>query len=169
VASENFHEHLPALRGAVRATLDKASTRYAELRSAYSISLRSLLQDLEAKPEWSRLESDDREEIAARLTASGLPEKPAHGREVADLRLVLARESNIPALRAELENEIQRRLPPPLTPSEPMPPPIEEVVNFSDLEPPDIIRTTGDLETWLSSLRARLDGLLRANKLIRFR
>jgi hypothetical protein len=169
LASENFHEHLPALRGAVRATLDRVSTRYAERRATYAASLKSLLNELEAKPEWSRLDPDDQEEIAGRLTVSGLPEKPAHGREVADLRLVLARESNIAGLRAELEIETQRRLPPLPTPPEPITPPTEEVVNFSDLVPPDIIRTRGDLEVWLSSLRARLDELLRANKLIRFR
>jgi hypothetical protein len=169
LASENFHEQLPALRGAVRATLDKVSTRYAERRTAYSISLKSLLQHLEAKPEWARLESDDREDIATRLTVSALPEKPAHGREVADLRLVLARESNIAGLRAELENELQRRLPPTPARPEPITPPTEEVVNFSDLGPPDVIRTRGDLEVWLSSLRARLDELLRTNKVIRFK
>jgi hypothetical protein len=169
LASENFHEHLPALRGAVRSTLDRISTRYAERRSAYATSLKSLLQELEAKPEWSRLESDDREEIAARLASSGMPERPALGREVADLRLVLARESSMTTLRGELEKEIQRRLPPLPTAPEPKEPPTEEVVEFSNLMPSETIRTRGDLEAWLSSLRARLDELLRTNKVIRFR
>jgi hypothetical protein len=169
LASENFHEHLPGLRGAVRSTLDRVTTRYAERQGAYATSLKSLLQKLEAKPEWSRLESDDREEIAARLASSGLPERPAPGREVADLRLVLARESNIAVLRGELEKEIQRRLPPPPTPPEPKEPPAEEVVEFSNLMPSEVIRTRDDLEAWLSFLRARIEELLRSNKVIRFR
>jgi hypothetical protein len=169
LASENFHEQLPALRSAVRSTLDRVSARYAERRSTYATSLKSLLQDLEAKPEWSRLEADDREEIAGRLTPSGLPEKPTPGREVADLRLVLARESNIAGLRAESEEEIQRRLPPPPTPPVPKEPPTEEVVKFSDLMPLEVIRTRDDLESWLSSLRARIEELLKSNKIIRLR
>lgn len=169
LASENFHEQLTALRGAVRSTLDRVSTRYAECRTAYATSLKSLLKEVEAKPEWSRLEPDDREEIAARLTSPGLPENPVPGREVADLRLVLARESSLGVLRTELEKEIQRRLPPPPAPSEPKEQPTEEVVNFADLIPPEVIRTKEELEVWLSSLRTRIEELLKSNKIIRLR
>jgi len=145
------------------------STRYTERRSAYAASLKSLLKDLEAKPEWLRLEPDDREEIAGRLTSPGLPEKPARGREVADLRLVLARESSLPGLRAELENEVARRLPPPPPLPERREPPTEEVVEISTLVPPEVIRSKADLETWVSSLRARIEELLKSNKIIRLK
>src|SRR5262249_20620382 len=74
LASENINEHLPALRGAVRSTIDRVKGRYAERRDAYQTSLRAILKELEAKPEWSRLESDDREEIARRLIPTGIPE-----------------------------------------------------------------------------------------------
>jgi hypothetical protein len=91
------------------------------------------------------------------------------GREIADLRLLLTRHASIGILRAELEEEIQRRLPPPPTPPEPEEPPTEEVVEFLDLVPLEVIRNKDDLEAWLSSLRARMDQLLRTNKVIRFR
>jgi hypothetical protein len=169
LASENFHEHLPALRGAIRSTLERVSIRYIQGRGAYAAAQSNLRRDLEAKPEWARLESDDREEIAGRLASCGLPERPVPGREIADLRLLLTRHASIGILRAELEEEIQRRLPPPPTPSEPKEPPTEEVVEFLDLVPLEVIRNKDDLEAWLSSLRARMDQLLRTNKIIRFR
>ena len=61
-------EHLPALRGAVRSTLDRVRIRYSEHRIKYTTSLHSILSEFESKPEWSRLETDDREELAKKLT-----------------------------------------------------------------------------------------------------
>jgi hypothetical protein len=166
LTSDNIHEHLAGLRGAVRATLDRVASRYAERRSSYVESLQSILRYLEAKPEWSRLDPDDREEIAKRLTSSGVPEAPTKGREVTELRRLLARESSLNTLRAELNTEIARRQPQRPEPEEP---PTEEVVDFASVMPPEVIRTRDELETWLSTLRAQLDQLLRSNKVIRFR
>jgi hypothetical protein len=169
LASENIQEHLAALRGAVRSTLDRVKSRYGERRSTYAASLESILKEFEAKPEWSRLESDDREELARKLIPSGFSETPAAGREMADLRLLLARESAINTLKAEVAGEVQRRLPTPPPPIERKEPPTEEVVEFGDLMVPEVIRSTDDLETWLSSLRAQLHELLKSNKIIRIR
>jgi hypothetical protein len=169
LASENVQDHLPALRGAVRATLDRVRVRYAERRSVYAKSLESVLKEFEAKPEWSRLESDDREELAGRFTPKGLPGTPVQGREMPDLRLLLAREAALSSLRAEVEREVQRRLPAPPPPPEPKEPPTEEVVEFSDLMVPEVIRTEGDLEGWLSSLRTQLRELLKSNRIIRIK
>jgi hypothetical protein len=66
-----------------------------------------------------------------------------------------------------VETEIQRRLPvPPPTPK-PKEPPTEEAIGFADLVMPDVIRTRDDLDAWLGALRAQLDELLQANKVIR--
>jgi len=166
LASESVHEHLAGLRGAVRATLGRVNVRYSERRRIYVDALQSILKELEAKPDWLRLQPDDREEIARRLAPAGVTDKPTSGREVADLRLLLAREANINSLRAEVEAEIQRRLPaPPPPPSEP---PTEEVVDLQDLLPVEGIRTASDLDSWLISLRAQLGALLRSNKIVRF-
>jgi hypothetical protein len=169
LVAENIQEHLPALRGAVRSTLDRVRMRYSEHRIKYTTSLHSILREFEAKPEWSRLETDDREELAKKLTPYGLPEVSVAGREVSDLRLLLARESAINALRTEVAGEIQRRLPPPPTPAVPKEPPTEELVDFADLMIPEVIKTTADLEGWLSSLRAQLNELLKSNRIIRIK
>jgi hypothetical protein len=169
LVAENIQEHLPALRGAVRSTLDKVRIRYSEHRNKYTTSLHSILSEFESKPEWSRLETDDREELAKKLTPYGIPEVSVAGREVSDLRLLLARESAINALRTEVAGEIQRRLPPPPTPVVPTEPPSEELVDFADLMIPEVIKSTADLEGWLSSLRAQLNELLKSNRIIRIK
>ena len=97
----------------------------------------------------------------------GLPEVSVAGREVSDLRLLLARESAIGALRTEVAEEIQRRLPPPPPPIAPKEPPTEELVDFADLMVPEVIQSTADLEGWLSSLRTQLNELLKSNRIIR--
>jgi hypothetical protein len=169
LASENVQEHLPALRGAVRSTLDRVKARYQERRLAYAGSLQAILREFEAAPDWTRLEPDDREELAQKVAPQGLSEMPAIGREVADLRLLLAREANVNALRAEVAGEIRRRLPAPPLPSGPKEPPTEEVVDLADLSIPEVIKTTDDVDAWLSSLRVRLTELLRSNKIVRIR
>jgi hypothetical protein len=168
LAAENIQEHLPAIRGAVRSTIDRVKSRYAEHRSAYAASLQSTLRAFEDKPEWSRLETDDREELAKKLAPYELPEHSVTGREVSDLRLLLARESTINALRTEVAGEIQRRLPPP-SPTVPKEPPTEELVDFADLMVPEVIQSTADLEGWLSSLRSQLNELLKSNRIIRIK
>jgi hypothetical protein len=169
LTAENIQEHLPALRGAVRSTVDRVKNRYLERRSAYAASLRSVLREFETKPEWSRLEPEDREELATKVTPYGLPEVLVEGREVSSLRLLLARESAINALTSEVAEEIQRRLPPPPPTVAPTKPPTEQVVDFADLMVPEVIQSTDDLEGWLSSLRAQLNQFLKSNKIIRIK
>jgi hypothetical protein len=169
LASDNVQDRLPALRGAIRAALDRIRVRYNERRGTYAKSLESILREFEAKPEWSRLEPDDREELAERFTPGGLPEIPAQSREMQDLRLLLVREAALNSLRAEVEREVQRRLPVPPMPPEPKEPPTEEVVEFADLMVPEVIRTEGDLEGWLTSLRTQLRELLKSNRIVRIK
>lgn len=167
--SENIQDHLPALRGAVRSALERVKSRYRERRALYAKALQSILQEFEASADWARLEPDDREELAKKLAPQGLPETPAAGREIADLRFLLARQAGIQALQAEVATEIQRRLPVPLTPPEPSEPPTEEIVDWNDLAIPEVIKTSDDLEGWLSGLRARFSELLRTNKTVRIK
>lgn len=167
LSSENFPEGLPSLRGAMRSTIDSVSERYIERRKAYGEALQGTLRTLEALPEWTRIAPEDRAEIAVRFTtASGLPEVPNEGSEIRELRFLLARDSALASLRAEAEAEIRKRVPAP-----PLPrtgeAASEEVVNLSDLAPADLLRTTSDLESWLSALRMRLEELLRTNKHVR--
>jgi hypothetical protein len=169
LAAQNIQEHLPALRGAVRSTIDRVKSRYAERRSAYAASLQAIVREFEAKVEWSRLETDDREELAKKLTPYGLPDISVGGREVSDLRLLLARESAINALRTEVAAEIHRRLPAPPPTVTPKEPPTEELVDFADLMIPEVIQSHADLEGWLSSLRNQLNELLKSNRIIRIR
>jgi hypothetical protein len=168
LSSENFPEGLPSLRGAMRSTIDSVRDRYIERRRAYGQALQGTLRTLEALPEWTRIAPEDREEVAARFTeAAGLSETPNEGNEIKDLRLLLARESALALLRTEAETEIRKRVPPPAPPTgEPVG---EEVVSLSELAPSDILRTTSDLESWLSGLRARLEELLRSNKHVRIK
>jgi len=169
LTSESFHERLPALRGAVRATLDRLGARYCQRRAAFDDSLRAARSALEASPEWLRVSIEDRNEIMGRLDGSQLPATPEAGRETAQLRLLLAREAGLNALKAELEAEVRRRVPPPPEPPEPAGPPVEEEIDVADLAVPEVIRSAADLEAWLSALQAKLAGLLKENKVIRFR
>jgi hypothetical protein len=169
LTADNIQEHLPALRGAVRATIDRVKRRYAERRNAYAASLQSILREFEDKAEWSRLETEDREELAKKLTPYNLPELSVAGREVSDLRFLLARESAINALRTEVAGEVRRRLPAPPPTVTPKEPAAEELVDFADLMIPEVIQSTADLEGWLSSLRTQLNELLKLNRIIRIR
>jgi hypothetical protein len=169
LAAEDFQERLPALRSAVRSTVDRVKSRYSERRTAYLASLQSMLREFEDTPAWSRLEPDDREELARKLTPTGLPETSGAGRELADLRRLLARESTITALKTEVAGEIQRRLPHTPPTEAPKETPTEELVGFADLMVPDVIQSTADLDGWLSSLRAQLNELLKSNRIIRIR
>jgi hypothetical protein len=167
LASDNIQVHLPGLRAATRATLDRVKSRYADHRRTYSVALESILKEFETMPEWSRIAPEDREELAGRVTARGLPDVSQAGREVADLRLLLAREAAIGSLKVEVEGEIQRRLPPTPAPAKPVEAPTEEIIAFADLLIPEVIRTDDDLESWLSSLRSQLHELLKSNRFIR--
>jgi hypothetical protein len=139
-----------------------------ERRSAYGDALQGTLRTLEALPEWTRIAPEDREEIATRFTeAAGLRQTPNQGSEIRDLRLLLARESALASVRAEAEVEIRRRVLPSTPPNGE--PAGEEVVSLSELAPSDLLRTTSDLESWLSGLRTRLQELLRMNKHVRIK
>lgn len=167
--SESFHERLPDLRGAVSRTLDRVKGRFAERREAYETDLKAALAALEAMPEWLQLGDEDREEIARNLTDAAVPAEARPGEEVADLRLLLARSASLPSLRTQLEAEVRRRVPKPSEPPLPSEPTVEELLDISELAPADMLRTSTDLENWLSAIRNRLMALLRSNKYVRFK
>ena len=169
LGSENFQERQPALRGDVRSVLDQVRTEYQARHMRYAESVRETIQELESLPEWTRITPEDREEIAARFAANPLPTTPEPGREVAELRRLLAREASLAALRAEATQEIRRRVPPPAQPAIAPAEATEEIIELTELAPPEFLRNTADLESWLSSLRARLGEVLRANRYIRVR
>jgi hypothetical protein len=169
LGSENFYERLPAVRGAIRSTLDRVSARYSERRASCATSLQTILKTLEGMTEWIRLAPEDQEEIANKLTLADMPGKARTGREIGDLRFVLGREGAVAAIRSDLETEVRKRVPAPPTLPTPPEPPTEETVSLSDLSPPEVIETQSDLDSWLSTIRQQISELLRSNKVIRFR
>jgi hypothetical protein len=169
LASESFYEKLPALRAAVRSTLDRVRARYAERRAGFASAVQSARSRLEAMPEWLLVSAEDRDEIIRRLDGSEFPTAPEQNREVAQLRLLLAREAGLNSALTRLEAEVRRRVPAPPTVPVPEPPAEEAEVDVADLPTPDVIRTRADLDAWLASLREQLVDLLRQNKAIRFR
>ena len=167
LGSENFHEHLPALRAAMRSTVDRVKAAYAAHRAGYEAALQSSIKGLEAMPEWARVAAEDREDIAGKFRITEIAETPADGRLASAFRLLLTREAGLASLRKEAEEEVRRR-----TPAQtPLPPPpgtvTEEVIDVADLIPPDAISTKADLDAWITSLRARLEELLKSSKVIR--
>lgn len=166
LGSEGFYEHLSALRGTVRSISDRVRHCYAEQRAAFVEKTRQALQALESLPEWTHISPEDREDIARPFSTDTFPATATEGRAVADLRLLLARDAALDRLRADAQAEVERRVPPPPEPDEP---PTEELVNLTELAPPDVLRSFPDLENWLSSVRKRLQELLRANRHIRVR
>jgi hypothetical protein len=166
LGTESFHEHLPALRSAVRAITDSVRHCYAERRTAFVGAAKEALQSLEALPEWTQILPEDREDIARLFATDAFPTTTTDGRALAELRLLLARMTTLDRVRADGQVEVARRAPPPPEPEEP---PKEESVNLVELAPPDVLRSIADLENWLSSLRKRLQELLRANRHIRVR
>jgi hypothetical protein len=166
--SENIHERLPALRSAVRSLLDQVQATYRERRVRYEESLHQAVQALEALPDWTRITAEDREEIVARFTSVTLPSVPPAGREVTELRRLLARDSGLPALRTEVGEEVCRRVPP-----APIPPdqtePGEETFDLAELAPRGVIDSATALDAWLSSIRSRLETVLHLGKKVRVR
>lgn len=167
LTSEQIHERLPGLRGAVASITARIADRYADRRKAHAGALQEALAALEATLEWPLITPEDREEIARHFIPSDLPEVAQPGRELSLLRLILTREVSLPQLKARAEAEVRRRVPTPLLPPVEQPPAEEEPVNVADLAPAETLRTPADLDAWLAGLRARLMTLFRANKVIR--
>lgn len=167
LGSENCHEHVPALRAAIRSTLHRVKASYAAHRASYGAALQSSIKTLEALPNWALLAVDDREEIVGKFRIDEIVETPDDGRVVSAFRLLLTREAGLASLRKVAEEEVWRRIPEPPTPTSLSGAGTEEVIDMAELIPPDAIRTKDDLEAWLTGLRSRLEELLRASKVIR--
>jgi hypothetical protein len=169
LGSENFHEHLTALRTAIRSTLDRVRSEYQARRVRFDQAVREAVNALEAMPEWTRITPEDQEEIAARFESDSLPTAPTERREVIDFRRLLAREAGLTALRAEAAEEVRRRVPPPPISPEMEAESREEIFDLNELVPPNVIATVADLDSWLSLIRDRLEGLLRRGRKVRLR
>lgn len=167
LGSENCHEHVPALRAAIRSTVDRVKAAYAAHRAGYGAALQSSINTLEAMPEWARIAAEDREDIAGKFRITEIAESPDEGRLVSAFRLLLTREAGLVSLLKEAEEEVRRRTPSQPTPPSPLGTVTEEVIDMDELIPPDAIRTKGDLDVWITSLRSRLEELLKASKVIR--
>ena len=157
-------ELFPSIGTTLSSPTDQATIREALGSGA---ALLSSIKTLEALPDWALLAVDDREEIAGKFRSDEIVETPDDARLVSAFRLLLTREAGLASLRKVAEDEVRRRIP-----EQPTPTPLpgagtEEVIDMAELIPPDAIRTKDDLEAWLTGLRARLEELLRASKVIR--
>jgi hypothetical protein len=165
--SENIHERLPGLRGILARIIARVADRYGERRKAYAGNLQDALASLEAMPEWSQIQPEDREDIARQFAIGDLPETAPSGRELSLLRMILAREVGLPQLRIGAEAEVHRRVPRP-SPSGVEPPVTEEEsVDLAEFVPADALKTAADVESWLGQIRGRILALIRANKHVR--
>ena len=166
--SEGFAERLPDLRKVVRMTLDRVVARYQECREAHGASLRAILNLLETMPEWTLVTSEDRSEIAGKLTMGSIPAGPTVGKESSDLRLLLTRDMGLAGLQTKLEAEVRRRVPPPPAPGPTDEVPVSETtIELAELESPAEIRNAADLEGWLSEIRRYVSELLKTSNVVR--
>ncbi len=129
------------------------------------------LTSLEAESDWTKLLDEDREEIAAKLRCD-LSATAENGDPVRLLQTLLVRRRTLPGLIEELKTEIKRRQPP-------VPEPVltpdggngdeagEEIVEADDLVQPVVIVSTEGLDSWLASIREKLEALLKAGKKIK--
>jgi len=186
LACDDFHTRLPALRTSVRSITEAVRTRYAEKHADFTKGAKEVRNSLESMPEWLVISPDDRTEIGARIDGSTLPERPAAGLELSQLRILLARDAALGTLSAQLQGEVRRRVPvivsEPLIEPGPKPgeepgpvgappeePPVEQLVDPAEFPVPELIRTRADLDSWLASLGSQLAEILRQKKIIRFR
>jgi hypothetical protein len=121
--------------------------------------------------QWLDLTPEDRQDIGGRLTALSPPDRPRPQRELADLRLLLTRRTGLAALVETLKHEVAQRAPEDHPESEEHTggaTPSVISITAHDLAPPSSIKTTEDLNTWLTELRERLQVLLSEYSEIRF-
>lgn len=160
LASETFYARLADLRGVERAIRDRAVETYRASLNRCAEELKAIQGRLEARTEWLLVSDDDRADIAARLDL-GLPSTPDSGQELDALKLLLVRLASLPRLEAELVRELERRVPPP--------PPDEVVVDVATLLPTQPLTSTDDLDSWLMTVRSRIEPALADHRSVRLR
>lgn len=169
LSSERFHEQLPALRGVIRSVMDRTTKRYEGERSAYEDELKKALAVLEAEPDWVKLLTEDREEIASKLLCD-LPATAENGDPVRLLQTLLVRRRTLSGAVENLRAEIKQRRPVVPEPGEEgNEPEGEETVEADALIETAVITSKSDLDAWLESLREKLTGLLKLKKHIRIK
>jgi hypothetical protein len=161
LAAESFPERMAELRTALFAVEQGLRTTYAEQRPRFAADTAQGLADLEAIPEWSALDQDDRDAITARLDLADLPLESDNDRPAFDLRRLLTRAARLPTTLADCRAEVRRRIP--ITPpgeSDRDKTPAPQVVALHALMPADPLDTAEAVERWLQSLRQRLTDLI---------
>lgn len=110
------------------------------------------------RPEaWPKVTDDDRAELAGRLAAD-FAGAPAAGKAMAEMRRLLVRRSQLPALERQLLEDLGGRVPKEIKDG---PPSEATEVDISSLVPPVPLRTPDDLKAWLGTLEAQIGEILK--------
>lgn len=165
LASENFLQRLADLRGAVRGIHDCAAEIYAGQVTAYEDDLGEAKLRLEEAEAWTKATDEDRAELAGRLAAD-LPETAAPSMVMAELRRLLVRRSQLPALERQLLEELQCRVPKEIEDGEP---PETTDVDLSSLVPAVPLKNREELKAWLAMLEAQIGEMLKSGSPVRLR
>lgn len=164
--SDDLPARMADLRGAMRRLLEKATSRYSELRTQVENERREALKELERQPDWARLDPQDQEELGERLLRVDLPEKPRPGQEVIALGHARSRRAGLSGRLQEVEAEVRRRGPEPPV-EEPEEPPgtrgVERIL-VRDLVPKGRLTSEADVSSWLDRVRARLHAALQQDR-----
>ena len=166
--SERFFELLPDVRSALQTAREKIQARLNTESDSYSQALADARANLEAMPEWQRLEDADRADLAGRLIYQ--PAAPNGLRELLTAyKNVLFKASSLPGRFADLRSEVSKLG----APEE-----VEILVDgdetetesmaFSSLRPTQVIVTEVELEVWLNAIKQRVMERIQAGKKIRF-
>jgi hypothetical protein len=165
--SERFYEILPDVRTTLQNARERLTGLFHHLEYAYQSALQEAQLDLEALPEWKRVEDVDRAEIAGRLIYQ--PATLNSLIEVLNAYKALLFLHNGLASRLNGWREEVKRLGVEVVIDEPETESVPEIetVSFASLRPSALIAREADLDTWLNSLKQRLLERLKAGKKIR--
>ena len=119
-----------------------------------------------------RVLPEDREEIDARLRRD-VPDEPDRGNPIRSLQVLLVRRAALAGHTGELRREVNRRVPPVpesagITKTEDEYA-VELVLDAATLLTPTVIRTSQDLEGWLTALREKIAAFLKEKKFVRIK
>ena len=166
-ASEAFHQNLPEIRQVVNRITSSMDPRVVQIGAAFTEERQNALDSLEAMPAWARLADEDRQQIARELLALSVPEAEP-GQPWVRLRTLISRRNALPRLAERLREEVIRRMPPPEDVSEGAAE-LEDVSVAELASDETLLRSEGEVNAWLDSVRVRLLGILRSRKHIRLR
>jgi hypothetical protein len=175
--SNRFHERIPELRSIIRSLSDKTSAQYLSEKKELDAAVKNGRNSLESMPEWSRVEDEDRGEIASRFSRD-LPETADESNPVRSLHDLIVFRRTLSGLLDELRTKIKNMVPRQLQPEPPIEPvETSEKEKYDEYLTPEallgtqqrVIKTKEDLESLIKSLRERLEPLIKDNKSILIR